>query len=161
MTFGAPNTYIDSGVNSFNWATFPAVWDGEAGPARSPVVCVTGDGSFMFNSSELSTALKYGINVVTVVFRDDAYGNVARDLDDFFAGAYGTDLANPDFVKFAESFGAIGMRANDPLDLETLIPAALEQQAPAIIDVPIGHIPLTRPKQIEHVPKLPWTHPQD
>ncbi len=156
-----PNTYIDSGY-SFNLGyAFPAALGAKLAQPDRPVVCVTGDGSFMFNSSELSTAVKYGINVVTVVFRDDAYGNVARDLDDFFAGAYGTDLANPDFVKFAQSFGAIAMRADDPLDLETLIPAALEQQAPVIIDVPIGHIPLTRPKQIEHVPKLPWTHPQD
>ena len=64
-------------------------------------------------------------------------------------------------MQFAESFGAIGMRADDPMDLETLIPIALEQQAPVVIDVPIGHIPLPRPKQIEHVPNLPWTHPQE
>ena len=156
-----PNAYIDSGY-SFNLGyAFPTALGAKMAQPDRPVVCVTGDGSFMFNSSELSTALKYGINVVTVVFRDDAYGNVARDLDDFFAGTYGTDLANPDFVKFAQSFGAIAMRANDPMDLETLVPAALEQQAPVVIDVPIGHIPLTRPKQIEHVPKLPWAHPQD
>ena len=49
----------------------------------------------MFNSSELSTAVQYGINLVTVVFRNDSYGNVARDLDDAFGGAYGTDLHNP------------------------------------------------------------------
>ena len=156
-----PNTYIDSGY-SFNLGyAFPTALGAKLAKPDRPVVCVTGDGSFMFNSSELSTALKYGINVTTIIFRDDAYGNVARDLDDFFAGTYETDLANPDFVKFAESFGAIGMRADDPMDLETLIPTALEQQAPVVIDVPIGHIPLTRPKQIEHVPKLLWTHPQE
>ena len=63
---------------------------------------------------------------VTVVFRNDSYGNVARDLDEFFHGTYETDLHNPDFVKFAESFGAIGMRAEDPMELESLIPLALE-----------------------------------
>ena len=72
-----------------------------------PVICMAGDGGFMFNSSELSTAVKYGINVVTVLFRNDSYGNVARDLNEGFAGTYGTDLHNPDFVKFAESFGAL------------------------------------------------------
>ncbi len=156
-----PNTYIDSGY-SFNLGfAFPSALGAKLAKPDSPVVCFAGDGSFMFNSPELSTAMKYGINVTTVVFRDDSYGNVARDLDDFFDGTYGTDLANPDFVKFAESFGAIGMRANDPMDLEALIPAALERQAPVVIDVPISHIPLPRPKQIEHVPKLPWTHPQE
>ncbi|WP_419847715.1 thiamine pyrophosphate-binding protein [Candidatus Poriferisocius sp.] len=155
-----PNTYIDSGY-SFNLGfAFPSALGAKLAKPDCPVVCFAGDGSFMFNSPELSTAVQYGINITTVIFRDDSYGNVARDLDDFFDGAYGTDLANPDLVKFAESFGAIGMRADDPMDLETLIPAALEQPAPVVIDVPIGHIPLPRPKQIEHVPKLPWTHPQ-
>ena len=69
-----------------------------------PVVCMVGDGGFMFNSSELSTAVKYGINVVTVVFRNDSYGNVARDLDERFGGTHETDLHNPDFVDFAEFF---------------------------------------------------------
>ena len=156
-----PNTYIDSGY-SFNLGfAFPSALGAKLAKPDCPVVCFAGDGSFMFNSPELSTAVQYGINITTVIFRDDSYGNVARDLDDFFDGAYGTDLANPDLVKFAESFGAIGMRADDPMDLETLIPAALEQPAPVVIDVPIGHIPLPRPKQIEHVPKLPWTHPQE
>ena len=71
----------------------------------------------MFNASELSTAVKYGINTVTVVFRDDSYGNVARDLDDFFGGSNETDLHNPDRVKFAESFGAVGLRRKTPWTL--------------------------------------------
>ena len=54
----------------------------------------------MFNSSELSTAVKCGINTMTVVFRDDSYGNVDRDLDEFFDGSYETDLHNPDLVTF-------------------------------------------------------------
>ena len=53
-----------------------------------PVLCMVGDGGFMFNSSELSTAVKYGINVTTVIFRNDAYGNVANDLETVFGGAY-------------------------------------------------------------------------
>ena len=53
----------------------------------------------MFNSAELSTAVRYGINATTIVFRDDAYGNVARDLDEMFDGTYETDLLNPALVK--------------------------------------------------------------
>ena len=102
-----------------------------------------------------------GINVVTVVFRNDAYGNVARDLDDVFGGAYGTDLHNPDFVKFAESFGAVGMRASDPMDLARLIPQALELQAPVIIDVPLGEMPIPRAPQFAPFYRLPCTQPQE
>ncbi|MDE0001459.1 MAG: thiamine pyrophosphate-dependent enzyme, partial [Rhodospirillaceae bacterium] len=108
-----PNTYIDSGY-SFNLGyAFPTALGAKVAQPDRPVVCVAGDGGFLFNSSELSTAVKYGINVTTVVFRDDSFGNVARDLDDLFGGTHGTDLLNPDFVKLAESFGAIGMRADD------------------------------------------------
>ena len=126
-----------------------------------PVVCMVGDGGFLFNASELATAVQYGINVTTVVFRDDSYGNVARDLHELFGGAYGTDLHNPDLVKFAESFGAVGMRANDPMELEALLPAALERDAPVVIDVPFGDLPIPRAPQIAPVYNLPWTSPQE
>ena len=156
-----PKTYIDSGY-SFNLGyAFPTALGAKVAKPDRPVVCMTGDGGFMFNSSELSTALKYGINVITVVFRNDSYGNVARDLDEAFAGTYETDLHNPDFVKFAESFGAVGMRANDPMELETLIQLALEQQKPVIIDVPFGDMPIPRAPQTAFLYNLPWTQPQD
>ena len=126
-----------------------------------PVVCMTGDGGFMFNSSELSTAVKYGINVITVVFRNDSYGNVARDLEEAFGGTYETDLHNPDFVKFAESFGAVGMRASDPMELETLIPLALAREAPVVIDVPLGEMPIPPAPQFAPLYNLPWTQPRE
>ena len=115
----------------------------------------------MFNSPELSTAVRYGINVVTIVFRDDSYGNVARDLDDMFDGTYATDLHNPDLVKFTESFGAVGMRTGDPMDLGKLLPLALKKDAPVVIDVPVGHLPLPRAKLQVHLPSVPWTQPQE
>ncbi len=156
-----PKTYIDSGY-SFNLGyAFPTALGAKVAKPDRPVVCITGDGGFMFNASELSTAVKYGINVVTVVFRNDAYGNVARDLEEVFSGAYETDLHNPDFVKFAESFGAVAMRAGDPLELEALIPEALALEAPVVIDVPFGEMPIPRAPQFAPVYALPWTMPQD
>ncbi len=156
-----PKSYIDSGY-SFNLGyAFPTALGVKVAKPDLPVVCMAGDGGFMFNSSELSTAVRYGINVVTVVFNNDSYGNVARDLDDAFGGAYGTDLHNPDFVRFAESFGAVGMRADDPMELERLIPLALERQAPVIIDVPFGEMPVPRAPQFAPFYNLPWTMPQE
>ena len=156
-----PKTYIDSGY-SFNLGyAFPTALGAKVAKPGQPVVCMAGDGGFMFNSSELSTAVRYGINVVTVIFRNDSYGNVARDLDDFFFGSYETDLHNPDFVKFAESFGAVGLRADDPKDLETLIPRALELNSPVIIDVPFGDMPIPRAPQFAPFYALPWTQPQE
>ena len=115
----------------------------------------------MFNSSELSTAVKYGINVVTIVFRNDSYGNVARDLAERFGGTYETDLHNPDFEDFANSFGAVGIRTEDPMELETVLPHALSLNAPAVIDVPFGHVTIPAAPWLQAIPNLPWTSPQE
>jgi len=156
-----PKTYIDSGY-SFNLGyAFPTAMGVKVARPDRPVVCMTGDGGFMFNSSEISTAIRYGISVVVVVFNNDSYGNVARDLSEAFGGAYETDLHNPDFVKFAESFGAVGMRADGLMDLERLIPLALERQGPVIIDVPFGEMSAPPAPQFAPLYNLPWTMPQE
>ena len=156
-----PKTYIDSGY-SFNLGfAFPTALGAKVARPDRPVACVIGDGGFMFNAAELATAVRYGINAITIVFRDDAYGNVSRDLDEMFDGTYETDLHNPDIVKFAESFGAVSMRADDPMDLQRLLPLALESQAPVVIDVPVRDMQLPRAKLQSHLPSIPWTQPQE
>ncbi len=156
-----PKTYIDSGY-AFNLGyAFPTALGVKVAKPDRPVLCMVGDGGFMFNASELSTAVSYGINVVTVVFRNDSYGNVAQDLNRTFGGTYRTDLRNPDFVKFAESFGAVGIRANNVMELDTLLPEALEMNAPVILEVPIGDIPMPRAPQMAPFYALPWTMPQE
>ena len=156
-----PKTYIDSGY-SFNLGyAFPTAMGIKEARPDTPVLCVSGDGGFMFNAVELATAVQYGINIVTVVFRDDAYGNVARDLDTYFGGTYGTELMNPDIVKFAESFGAVGIRAKSPEDLETLLPEALSRNAPVVIDVPLTDLSLPRAKMFRGQMQPPWTMPQE
>nr|MDE0501446.1 thiamine pyrophosphate-binding protein [bacterium] len=155
-----PKTYIDSGY-SFNLGySFPTALGVKVAQPDRPVLCIVGDGGFLFNSSELSTAVRYGINVTTIIFRNDSYGNVARDLDELFGGTYETDLHNPDFVDFARSFGAVGMRADRPEDLSRLIPRALEHPNPVIIDVPVRNMPLPRPRALQHIPSLSWAVPE-
>ncbi len=156
-----PKTYIDSGYQFNVGYSFPTALGVKVAQPDRGVACMVGDGGFLYNASELATAVQHGINVTAVVFRNDSFGNVARDLDMEFGGTYGTDLHNPDFVKFAESFGAVGMRAGDPMELETLLPAALEHDSPVIIDVPFKDMPIPRAPQFAPVYDLPWTHPQD
>ncbi len=156
-----PKTFIDSGY-SFNLGFgVPTALGAKVAHPDRQVLCVSGDGGFLFNAVELATAVQYGIHVITVVFRDDAYGNVGRDLDELFGGTYETDLHNPDLVAFTESFGAVGLRASDPMELETLLPRALEYQAPVVIDVPIGSMPLPRGKFMSVAVSLPWNRPQE
>jgi acetolactate synthase I/II/III large subunit len=90
---------------------------------------------------ELATAAQYGINVVALVFNDGSYGNVARDLDDGWGGSYGAELRNPDFLKLAEAFGVVGMRAAKPAEVGTHVREALKLDRPALIEVPVGPMP--------------------
>ncbi len=152
-----PKSYIDSGYSGNLGFAFPTALGAKVGNPDKPVICVSGDGGFMYNSSEISTAVKYGINLVTVIYNDGHYGNVARDMDDDFGGTYETDFVNPDFVKLAEAYGAVGMRAEGPLDVKNVLPKALAMNKPVFIDVPVSRVP--RPKQWSA--RAPWTTPQD
>jgi acetolactate synthase-1/2/3 large subunit len=119
-----------------------------AAPDR-PVVCVVGDGGFMYACAELATAVRYGIHLITLVFTDNAFGSTKSDQQINFQGRIlGTDLNNPDFAKLAELFGAKGMKA-DPGQLGKALREALEANQPVVIEVPIPT--LTPPFQISSV----------
>lgn len=152
-----PWSYIDSGYMGTLGYAYPTALGAKVGVPDRPVICIVGDGGFMYSSGELSTAVKYGINVVAVVFNDGAYGNVARDLDQDFGGSYEADFANPDFVAMAEAYGAAGFLAKSPEELTTAIRSALEVDAPSIVEVQLGRLP--RPKA--WTARAPWTKPQD
>jgi acetolactate synthase I/II/III large subunit len=100
------------------------------------VVAVSGDGGFLFGVQELATAVQYGINLVTIVFNNSSYGNVRRDQIERYGGRFlGAELRNPDFVKLAESFGALALRADTPAELRAALEKALAAGAPAVIEV--------------------------
>ncbi len=102
------------------------------------VVSISGDGGFMFGVQELATAMQHGINVVAVVFNNNAYGNVRRDQTNVFDGRLiGSELRNPDFVALGASFGMASERAETPEALEDAISRALAANRPALIEVPV------------------------
>ena len=96
----------------------------------------------MFNVQELSTAVKHKINLVHVIFSDGAFGNVQRmQKKDYGGRVIGTDLENPDFVKLADAFGALGLRAHNADELKTAIQQGFDADRPTLIDVPVGEMP--------------------
>ena len=100
-----------------------------------------GDGGFLYNVQELSTAVQYGINAVAIVFNDNAFGNVLRaQMEEFDGHVLGTRLHNPDFVALAHSFGAHGVRAEDANALHEALSEAVaaENGKPVLIEVPVG-----------------------
>src|SRR5262245_13827346 len=136
-----PRTYITSSYSGNLGYAFPVALGAKVARPDRPVVSVSGDGGFLYNAQELSTAVNERINVVQVVFNDNAYGNVARDLDEAWGGHYASMLHNPDFMKLADAFGAHGMRAKDPLEVGRLVADAIQMDRPVLIEVPVGRMP--------------------
>ena len=137
-----PGTYLNSSYFGNLGFAFPVALGAKVAQPDKVVVAVSGDGGFLYNSQELSTAVKYGINVVTVVFNDNAYGNVLRDQKNRFSGrTVGAELHNPDFVKLAEAYGARGVRVGGADELERAMLDSFAAQAPTLIEVPVGMMP--------------------
>ncbi len=137
----ASRTYLTSSYSGNLGFAFPVALGAKVACPDRPVVALVGDGGFLFNSQELATAAQHGINVVTVVFNDQAYGNVARDLDEAWGGKFASELQNPDFVRLADAYGVQSMRAKDPTDLEDLVRRALEADRPVLIELVVGRMP--------------------
>ena len=98
-----PRTFITSGYQGTLGSGFPTALGAKVANPDRPVVAITGDGGFMFGVQELSTAVQFKIGVVTLVFNNNAYGNVRRDQRERFDGrVVASDLVNPDFVKLAD-----------------------------------------------------------
>ncbi len=148
-----PRTFISSGYQgTLGWGVATALGAKHA-LGDTPVVALSGDGGFMFTVQELSTAVRHRIPAVVVVFNDGAYGNV-RNMQKQLHGnrVIGTDLANPDFVRLAESFGIAGRRAGNPEALRRALEQSLAANEPALIEVPVGDMP--SPWQFIDLPKV-------
>ena len=134
-----PRGYLSSGyAGALGWGYAASLGAKAALPDRR-VVSIQGDGGFMYGSNELATAVKHGIAAVAVVFDDCAYGNVKRIQQERFGHnrTIASDLTNPDFVRYAESFGAMGLRAKGPEGLRAALREAFRADAPAVIQVPV------------------------
>ena len=137
-----PRTFLTSSYFGNLGFAYPTALGAKVAQPDKAVVAISGDGGFLFNSQELATAVQHGINAVVIVFNDNAYGNVLRDQVNRFEGrTIGAALHNPDFVRLAEAYGARGVKAEGPVQLETSLREALAEDAPTLIEVPVGMMP--------------------
>ena len=134
-----PRTYVTPGFQGTLGFGFPSALGVKVANPDKAVVSIIGDGGFMFAVPELATAALHGIGVVTIVFNNDAYGNVRRDQIERFDGrVIASELDNPDFVKLAESFGVAAYRVETPEALRPVLERAIAADAPAVIEVPVA-----------------------
>ncbi|TWT72902.1 acetolactate synthase large subunit [Allorhodopirellula solitaria] len=103
------------------------------------VIAVCGDGGFMMNSAELETAVRLGLNLVVLLLRDDALGMIQWKQEDMGFSDYGLTFHNPDFVKYAESYGAVGHQVTSTDQLLPSIHHAFDRGGVHLIDVPVDY----------------------
>ena len=138
-----PRTFISPGYqDTLGWGYATALGVQHARP-DVPVVSINGDGGFLFTANEMATAMRHRIPLVSIVFADGAYGNVRRIQEERYGNrVIASDLANPDFVKFAESFGAAAERARTPDELRAALKRGFARRdGPTLIEVPVGPMP--------------------
>jgi acetolactate synthase-1/2/3 large subunit len=137
-----PRLYLSAGYqDNLGWAYGAALGAQAACPDRA-VVAICGDGGFLYQAQELASAVRHDLPVVAIVFEDGAFGNVRRIQAQHYGNRLiASDLVNPDFVTFAESFGVATWRARGADELETALGAALAARKPALIHVPVGEMP--------------------
>ncbi|MFL5097615.1 MAG: thiamine pyrophosphate-dependent enzyme, partial [Xanthobacteraceae bacterium] len=149
-----PRTFLSPGYqDNLGWgfATALGVQDARR---DTPVVSISGDGGFMYTANELSTAMRHRIPLVTIVFADGAFGNVRRTQEERYGNRLiACDLANPDFVRFAESFGAAAERVRDPDALRAALKRGFARRdGPTLIEMPVG--PMPSPWEFIHMPRV-------
>jgi acetolactate synthase-1/2/3 large subunit len=133
-----PRTFITSGYQGTLGSGFPTALGAKVANPDRPVVAITGDGGFLFGVQELATAVQFKIGVVTLVFNNNAYGNVRRDQREHFDGrVVAADLVNPDFVRLAESFGVKAARVTSPDQFRPALEKALADGGPYLIDIEV------------------------
>jgi len=134
-----PNTcIISNGFASMGIAVPGALAAKMVSPDRA-VVAVTGDAGFLMNSQEIETAMRLQVPVVILIWNDAGYGLIEWKQMHQFKRPSHVDFTNPDFVKYAESFGAAGYRVTGPGQLQGILKKALAQPTVSIIDCPVDY----------------------
>jgi acetolactate synthase I/II/III large subunit len=147
-----PRTFLSPGYqDNLGWGYATALGAQHARP-DAPVLSINGDGGFLYTGNELATAVRHQIPLVALIFVDGAFGNVRRIQQEQFGNRLiASDLANPDFVKYAESFGAVGRRARTPEELQPLLRESFARREPVLIEIPVGSLP--SPWEFIHMPR--------
>jgi acetolactate synthase-1/2/3 large subunit len=133
-----PRTLIHPGTFGTLGYALPAAIGAKLACPKQPVVAISGDGGFLFTLQELATAVAQKLDLIVLLFNDNAYGAIRTYQDRMFRGRrIGSDLANPDFVKLGEAFGVNSARV-EPRALGAMVRRALETGGVWLIEIPFA-----------------------
>jgi acetolactate synthase-1/2/3 large subunit/sulfoacetaldehyde acetyltransferase len=138
-------TPLDLGGLGF---AFPVALGAKLGRPAAPALAIHGDGGFLMNAQELETAVRHGINAVTLVMNNNCWGSEKAYQRQFYGGRFiGCDIGNPRYDAYARLFGAEGHYVDRADQVGDAVRAALGAGKPAVIEVPIDPDELPAPVQ--------------
>ena len=106
---------------------------------NTQIVSVSGDGGFLFSSQDLETAVRLGLNIVHIIWNDGHYDMVKFQEELKYGKSAGVNFGSVNFVKYAESFGATGLRVEKAQDLEKVLDQAFATEGPVVVDIPVDY----------------------
>jgi acetolactate synthase-1/2/3 large subunit len=135
-----PNTcIISNGLSTMSFSLPGAIGAHFAVNGKKKVLATMGDGSFMMNSQEIETAIRENVPLKVLIWEDKAYGLIKWKMDMEIKTHDDVDFNNPDFVKYAESFGAKGYRISKAEDLDKILETAMNEDGVSIIVCPVDY----------------------
>ncbi|GAA0854261.1 acetolactate synthase large subunit [Aliiglaciecola litoralis] len=134
-----PNTLLLDNALATMGAGLPSAMAAKIVYPNKSVITVCGDGGFMMNSQEMETAVRLKLHIVVIILRDDAYGMIKWKQANMEFANFGLDYGNPDFVKYAQSYGAKGWRISSTEELLPQVEKCLSEPAVHLIDVPVDY----------------------
>ncbi|NNC71730.1 MAG: acetolactate synthase large subunit [Sphingomonadaceae bacterium] len=134
-----PNTVLLDNALATMGAGLPSAMGSAMVYPDRKVLAICGDGGFMMNSQEMETAVRLGLNISVLIMRDDAYGMIRWKQANMGFDDYGLTFGNPDFVKYAESYGAHGHRAESAANLTEILETCLNSEGVHLIDCPVDY----------------------
>ncbi|MBT5026794.1 MAG: acetolactate synthase large subunit [Nitrospinaceae bacterium] len=134
-----PNTVLLDNALATMGAGLPSAIGAKIVHPERKVMAICGDGGFMMNSQEMETAVRLGLNLVVMVLRDNAYGMIKWKQAGMGFPDFGLDYGNPDFVKYAESYGAKGHRLQATDQLPALLNECLNGEGVHLVEIPVDY----------------------
>jgi len=134
-----PNTLLLDNALATMGAGLPSAMLAKLINPNKKVISVCGDGGFMMNSQEIETAVRLNLNIVVVILNDSGYGMIKWKQEGMGFDNFGLDYKNPDFVKYAESYGAIGHRPTSDKNFKEVLANCLSMEGVHIIDLAVDY----------------------
>jgi acetolactate synthase-1/2/3 large subunit len=134
-----PNTVLLDNALATMGAGLPSAMAARLVHPNTPIVAVCGDGGFMMNSQEIETAVRLKMNLVVIVLRDDGYGMIRWKQQQMGFKDFGLDYGNPDFVLYAQAYGAQGHRVKSAEGFAPLVAQCLQTPGVHVIDCPVDY----------------------